>query len=476
MQTNSSSRIKELNNSNNLPGKCVLYVMSRDQRVQDNHALFYAQQSAIKNNLPIVVFFNLLNSTGERTREHYEFMISGLKQVMKELAELKITFILKTGGYLDNLVNVEKEINPSEIYFDFSPLDGPRKVVATFSKKSKSKCFMVDAHNIIPTWVASDKEEFSAYTMRIKIHKLLRNYLEEPPLIVPGLIKASVEGTDPDLFMKLTKDVVSKLTSSGINVTAKAGTEAGLKHLNKFIKNDLSDYSKARNDIANDRQSGLSPYLHFGQLSSLRIAHEVMKAANKQPLLFKEAKLTQDDGKSSIETGMNALFEEMIVRKELSDNFCLHSRSYNNLDGIRDWAKDTLTSHIGDKRDYVYSEEQWEGSQTHDPAWNAAQNQLRSTGKIHGYMRMYWAKKILEWSKSPEEAVRTAIYLNDKYSIDGGDPNGYVGILWSIGGIHDRPWIERKVFGKIRYMNSEGLKRKFDLDKYVKENSQTTLV
>ncbi|MEI8072909.1 MAG: deoxyribodipyrimidine photo-lyase, partial [Candidatus Saccharibacteria bacterium] len=129
MQTNSSSRIKELNNSNNLPGKCVLYVMSRDQRVQDNHALFYAQQSAIKNNLPVVVFFNLLNSTGERTREHYEFMISGLKQVMEELAELKITFILKTGGYLDNLVNVEKEINPSEIYFDFSPLDGPRKVV-----------------------------------------------------------------------------------------------------------------------------------------------------------------------------------------------------------------------------------------------------------------------------------------------------------------------------------------------------------
>jgi len=164
---------------------------------------------------------------------------------------------------------------------------------------------------------------------------------------------------------------------------------------------------------------------------------------------------------------MNALFEEMVVRKELADNYCLHNDNYKSIIGAPTWAQATLESNKSTSRDFIYNLSEWEDYKTHDIIWNASQMELRKTGKIHGYMRMYWAKKILEWSVSPEEAISTAIYLNDKYSIDGGDPNGYVGILWSIAGLHDRPWFERPVFGKIRYMNAAGLRRKYQVDEYI---------
>lgn len=173
--------------------------------------------------------------------------------------------------------------------------------------------------------------------------------------------------------------------------------------------------------------------------------------------------------------GINALLEEMIVRKELADNFCFYNPHYDRLEGAKEWAQTTLNDHRNDPREFIYTKQQFEHAQTHDPAWNAAQLQLRSSGKIHGYMRMYWAKKILEWSETPEGAIATAIYLNDHYSIDGGDPNGYNGIMWSIAGVHDRPWTERDVFGKIRYMNYAGLKRKFDIQSYIDRQSKLDL-
>jgi deoxyribodipyrimidine photo-lyase len=163
---------------------------------------------------------------------------------------------------------------------------------------------------------------------------------------------------------------------------------------------------------------------------------------------------------------MNALLEEMVVRKELSDNYCLHNEHYTSIKGGPEWGQKTLDEHRDDPRDFEYSREEWEDAKTHDDSWNAAQKQLMKTGKMHGYMRMYWAKKMLEWSKTPEQALEDCIYLNDKYSIDGGDPNGYVGMLWSMTGLHDRPWTQRSVFGQVRYMNEGGLKRKFNIKKY----------
>ena len=166
----------------------------------------------------------------------------------------------------------------------------------------------------------------------------------------------------------------------------------------------------------------------------------------------------------------DAFLEEMIVRRELADNFCHYESNYDYFGGFHPWAQKTLNEHRHDEREYLYPEEQFEESETHDPLWNAAQNEMKVKGKMHGFMRMYWAKKILEWSPSPEVAQQTAIELNDKYQLDGRDPNGYTGIAWSIGGIHDRAWFERPIYGKVRYMNYNGCKRKFDVKKYIERN------
>jgi deoxyribodipyrimidine photo-lyase len=231
----------------------------------------------------------------------------------------------------------------------------------------------------------------------------------------------------------------------------KPGEKEAKKALRNFIENKLSSYSKNRNDPNKDAQSDLSPYLHFGQISSQRVALEVKKSKAK-----KEVK--------------EGFLEELIVRKELSDNFCFYNQNYDTFSGFPDWAKKTLNKHREDKGEYIYTLEQFEKAETHDDLWNAAQMEMIKKGKMHGYMRMYWAKKILEWSKSPEKGLEISIHLNDKYELDGRDPNGYVGCVWSIGGVHDRAWKERKVFGKIRYMSYNGCKRKFDVEEYIEKN------
>jgi len=294
---------------------------------------------------------------------------------------------------------------------------------------------------------------------------LLPDFLVEPPRLKKQTLSTPPLPSSPS-FAEARKSI-AELPKRGTVVSAKPGSHAATVHLKQFIAEDLADYANGRNDIATDLQSGLSPYLHFGQLSSLRVALEVTKHVDQPPLLFTQAKMPQAGDKPSTYDGMNALFEEMIVRKELSDNFCLYSSSYDKLTSAADWAQASLNHHASDRRETLYSQNELEDARTHDPVWNAAQTELTRTGKMHGYMRMYWAKKLLEWSPSAQDAIDAAIYLNDAYSIDGGDPNGYVGILWSIAGLHDRPWSDRPIFGKVRYMNAAGLKRKFDVDAYV---------
>jgi deoxyribodipyrimidine photo-lyase len=446
-------------------GKAVVYVMSRDQRVKDNHTLLIAQKRAIERNVPLYVLFVLKKVPG-RSREHYAFMLEGLKQVAKDLEELNIPMIFRTSDTpKEEICSVVTHLNACAVYFDFSPLPHARQLAKMYASDSQRPTFVVDTHNIIPTWVTSDKQEFAAHTMRSKIHKFLAAYAYEPDMmqkhpVNPENVIRSLSWEDIDTW-------VQQIPLCGIE--AQSGESAACKTLHDFIHNILPRYAIKRNDIADDYQSGFSPYLHFGQISSLRIMLEVMAYVKASPLLFEKAKLTEHGTELSAVDGMNALFEEMIVRKELSDNFCLHSDSITALAAAPAWAQESLRSHAGDMREYVYKRHQWEDAKTHDTAWNAAQMQLRKTGKMHGYMRMYWAKKMLEWSGSPEEALADCIYLNDKYSVDGGDPNGYVGILWSIAGLHDRPWADRPVFGKIRYMNANGLARKFDIGKYCRQ-------
>ncbi|MCB0732845.1 MAG: deoxyribodipyrimidine photolyase, partial [Ignavibacteriae bacterium] len=228
------------------------------------------------------------------------------------------------------------------------------------------------------------------------------------------------------------------------------GENSAEKILKNFIENKLNNYSEARNDPNKNALSNISPYLHFGQISAQRIA-----------LI-----LNNFDGNDE---SIKSFLEELIVRRELSDNFCYYNKNYDNFDGFHDWAKQSLNEHRNDKREYIYNLEEFEQAKTHDELWNSAQLEMVKTGKMHGYMRMYWAKKILEWTKTPEEALEIGIYLNDKYELDGRDPNGYVGLAWSIGGVHDRAWTERPVYGKIRYMNYNGCKRKFDVKSYIQK-------
>jgi deoxyribodipyrimidine photo-lyase len=218
--------------------------------------------------------------------------------------------------------------------------------------------------------------------------------------------------------------------------------------MKNFLDKKIYTYDRYSNDPAKDTLSNLSPYLHFGQISAQRVALEVLKSGASQ------------DNK-------DAFLEELIIRRELSDNYCFYNNNYDSFEGFPNWAKDTLNVHRIDPREYIYKAEELEEARTHDKLWNAAQLEMTLTGKMHGYMRMYWAKKILEWTESPEEAQDIAVYLNNKYELDGRDPNGYVGIAWSIGGLHDRAWKERPIFGKVRYMSNKGAKSKFDVNSYI---------
>ncbi len=463
-------RITQLQSSDN-EGKCVLYVMSRDQRVKDNHALLCAQKHALAKKLPLAVVFVLHDKVGVRAREHFNFMIDGLHEVESSLSKLNIPFMMLIGNPKDRLSATFGHLNPEAVYFDFNPLRGPVNLQKEIAKELSCKVFVVDTHNVVPARIVSDKKEVGAYTIRPKLHKKLAEYLVEPeemtrhPHAWPGVVKSI------DELEEMIKEVLEKQPNNRTKLAFTAGESAAAKHLQQFIDKKLERYAVDRNDPSSGSQSDLSPYLHFGQIAALRVALELQVVArgrdNELHLLESPKMPKPEHAETTQQHGVDSLIEEMVVRKELADNYCLYENNYDNLDAAAEWARKSLDAHRDDPREFIYSKEELEQAKTHDEAWNAAQRQLTSSGKMHGYMRMYWAKKVLEWTESPEEAIETLVYLNDHYSVDGGDPNGYAGILWSVAGVHDRPWQEREVFGVIRYMNYGGLKRKFDIATYI---------
>lgn len=462
-----TSRILEISSTPLSDSTCVVYVMSRDQRVYDNHALLEAQKEAIENKLPLIVQFVLLPHSGVRAREHYQFMVDGLKQVENELGTLNIPFVISIGDMKSEVSLLVSLLKPRSVYFDFSPLRGPRRAIKAIAKSIKSRVLVVDTHNIVPTWVLSDKQEFAAHTIRRKLHKQIEPWLTEPA--TPQEHPFSLSSTPGSKSWADVKKILGSIDECGITCDFESGETAAKAALERFIKDGLVDYASERNKPSVDGQSDLSPYLHYGQLSSLRILLDILRSSDAPPQLLREPKMPSAGNPPSKQDGIDAFVEELVVRKELSDNYCFYNSDYTSLAGAPEWAQKSLNMHRSDPRDFTYAQEQFENAKTHDDIWNAAQLQLRKSGKIHGYMRMYWAKKILEWSDTPEQAIETAIYLNDHYSIDGGDPNGYVGILWSIAGLHDRPWFERSVYGTVRYMADSGLKKKFDTATYVSQ-------
>ncbi len=423
----------------------VVYWMSRDQRVHDNWALLFAQKLAFEKKKSLVVVFNLVPDFLEATIRQYGFMLKGLQEVEKELSKYNIPFFLTLGKPEEEIPKLLKNINASILVSDFDPLKIKRIWKRDVAKQISIPFYEVDAHNIVPCLHVSDKLEFAAYTLRPKIHKALIEFMDEfPKLKKMGKSEISSDKTD---WNKIQKSLKINLDVKEVDWII-AGETAALKSLENFLKNKFDKYNDLRNDPTKDGQSNLSPYLHFGQISAQRITLETERLnGNKE--------------------SAKSFLEELIVRRELADNFCYFNKNYDSFDGFHEWAKTSLNEHRKDEREFIYTLKQFEEAKTHEDLWNAAQMEMVTTGKMHGYMRMYWAKKILEWTKSPEDALKIAIYLNDKYELDGRDPNGYTGITWSIGGIHDRPWFERPVYGKIRYMNRNGAEKKFDIKSYI---------
>jgi deoxyribodipyrimidine photo-lyase len=427
----------------------VIYWMSRDQRMYDNWALLFAQQLALEKKRGFAVVFSLVPKFLDATFRQYDFMIMGLIEVERELKRLNIPFFLLLGNPADKIPKFISEHNISNLVADFDPLKIKRKWGNEIAKKINIPFYEVDAHNVVPCFYVSQKQEFGAYTIRPKIHKNLPEFLDEFPKVKKMKTSSGFSNHNIDwksIYNSLNVDENVKPVD-----WLKPGEKAAQNTLKVFIENKLNKYAELRNDPNANVLSNLSPYLHFGQISAQRVALIINSFANHP--------------------SAESFSEELIVRGELSDNFCYYNSAYDSFKGFPDWAKKTLNDHKKDEREYIYSLKNFEQAKTHEDLWNAAQDELVKTGKMHGYMRMYWAKKILEWSKSPEEALRIAIYLNDKYELDGRDPNGYAGCAWAIGGLHDRAWGERPVYGKIRYMNRNGAKSKFDIKEYIKQFS-----
>lgn len=442
-----SKRIRNLNNLEYVSGP-IVYWMSRDQRVRDNWALLYCQEKALDYKVPMVVVFCLVPHFLGAIKRQYVFMIEGLKQIESDLNQLNIHFQLLTGAPEEKIPLFLDQIKAGLLITDFDPLKIKRKWKESVSRKIQIPMLEVDAHNSIPCWITSNKQEYAAYTIRPKIHKRLFEFLEPFPEMKPHPFSGKNDGTFRTDW-KMVKQDLKADEIGGQHPFFKSGEYEALKTLERFINEKLDNYSSNRNDPTKDGVSDLSPYLHFGQISAQKIAYEINNA-------------------NADFTSKEAFLEELIVRRELSDNFCYYNQHYDSWHGFPDWAKKTLTDHQLDMREYIYSMEQFENGETHDSLWNACQMEMVKKGKMHGYLRMYWAKKILEWSPSVEDAMQIAISLNDRYELDGRDPNGYTGIAWSIGGVHDRAWFERPIFGKIRYMSERGCRSKFDVDQYIK--------
>ncbi|XP_060565300.1 deoxyribodipyrimidine photo-lyase-like [Ruditapes philippinarum] len=452
-------RVRVLSKTQDFPDESngVVYWMSRDQRVHDNWALLYAQKLALKLEVPLHVCFCLVPKFLEATIRHYTFMLEGLREIEKECKELGISFHLLIGHAKEVLPTFVKEHSIGGLVTDFCPLRVPRAWVDDVVKavpKDIAVC-QVDAHNLVPCWEASPKLEYGARTIRNKIHNQLSGFLTEYPPVCKHKFQPKNEPKPIDWDSAYASLEVNQTV--GPVEWAKPGTSAGIKMLESFCKERLRYFGSERNNPNKNSLSNLSPWIHFGQISVQRCVLMVKQYRGK----YKE--------------GVDAYIEEAVIRRELSDNFCYYNEHYDSIEGAYDWAKQTLKAHEKDKREYVYSREKLEQGKTHDHLWNAAQNQMVNEGKMHGFMRMYWAKKILEWTSSPSEALEIAIYLNDKYNLDGRDPNGYVGCMWSICGIHDQGWKEREVFGKIRYMNYNGCKRKFDVGSYEAKYRRQTI-
>lgn len=422
-------------------GRCVVYWMQRTQRGQDNPALDVAIHAANELGLPVVVFFGLMRYPGGNFR-HYRFLAEGLADLGDALRRRRVGLVVRRAPD-HRLLPFVTEVRAALVVGDENPLREPESWRRRVAEESRAPVWTVDADVIVPTALLQ-KEQYAAYVIRPRLHAQLERFLvreREPEARHawrgPAGLAADARVLDGFPAWSLGSWAVPPVRGF------RGGSREGLARLRRFVREGLVGYHVRRNRPELDATSHLSPYLHFGQLGPRQIALAVRSA-------------------DAPAADRAAFLEELIVRRELAINFVRYNPAYDRLDGCERWARETLARHRRDRRLRI-GEHRLEAGESPDPLWNAAQKQMVAEGWMHGYLRMYWAKKLLEWSESPEEALERAIALNDRYQLDGRDPNGYAGIAWAIGGKHDRAFGEREIFGKVRYMSLRSTTRKLDL-------------
>ncbi|HEV2463642.1 MAG TPA: deoxyribodipyrimidine photo-lyase [Acidobacteriaceae bacterium] len=436
-------------------GKCIVYWMQRAQRGMDNPALDLAVTIGNELKVPVIAYFSVISNYPNANLRHYTFLNQGLADIEQDLADRNIAFIVRRppGNSLESFL---QEVNASMLVGDENPCREPERWRKVLARRLHLPFWTVDADVVVPSSLFP-KHQYMLHIMRRRLNAELPRYLR--PLENPkahhswhrprGCESFAIDEDITHGWKNLDRSVKPVDSFTG-------GTHAALRRLRHFIDEQLSSYATQRNHPEADGTSQMSPYLHFGQISPLTIALAVENAV-KWGLANSAAR--------------DSYFNELIGWRELSVNFVKHVPGYDSIECAPDWAKKTLHSHARDARNPEYTLEQLERAETHDELWNAAQLQMVKLGWMHNYLRMYWAKKILEWSPNPAQAWERAVILNDKYELDGRDPNGYSGIAWAIGGVHDRPWFDRAIFGTVRYMSNASTGKKFDSGAYIRRVS-----
>jgi deoxyribodipyrimidine photo-lyase len=434
-------------------GRCIVYWMQRAQRGVENPAVDLAIRIGNELDLPVVAFFSVISNYPHANLRHYAFLNQGLKDIEDDLAERNVSFVVRRPPS-NSLEKLLAEVGAAMVIGDENPCREPERWRKVLAKRLELPFWTVDADVVVPS-ALFPRHQYMLHIMRPKLQAELPKYL-----VATSQIKATRAWERPWGFERdnVTDDVTEGWRSLDRSVqpvaSFKGGTHAALKRLNDFVAHGLADYAQQRNHPEIDGTSRMSPYLHFGHVSPVTIALACEEAVR--------------EGKA-MAAARDAYFDELIGWRELSVNFVKYVPNYDSIECAPEWAQNTLREHAEDRRDPEYTLEQLEQADTHDELWNAAQTQMLKMGWMHNYMRMYWAKKMLEWAPNPALAWEWAVILNDKYELDGRDPNGYSGIAWAIGGVHDRPWFDRPIFGTVRYMSAASTGKKFDSKRFIRE-------
>jgi deoxyribodipyrimidine photo-lyase len=432
-------------------GRCVVYWMQRAQRAVDNPALDVAVEVANTLGQPVVIFFAPVPFYAHANLRHYAFLAQGIPDIAQRARKRGIGFVLRR--YPEHsLIKFCEEVKASLVVGDENPLREPRRRREVAAKKLRVPLWTVDADVIVPSKLL-EKEQYAARIIRPRLMKLVEQFLplaSNPSAKIEWHSPRGVRASPDDGSLDLTEEWKDLDRSVAPVTSFRGGTMEALRLLNEFVRHKLAHYPENHGKPEIEGTSRLSPYLHFGHISPHTVMHAVQNA--------KAPQAAKDD-----------YVNEFFTWRELAINFVHFNPLYDSIESAPDWAHKTLAAHARDPRPVLYTRQQLESAETHDELWNAAQLQMLHAGWMHNYMRMYWAKKILEWSPSPAVAWQTAVYLNDKYFLDGRDPDGYAGVAWAIGGKFDRPWFERPIFGTIRWMSGDAARKKFDAEKYIRQ-------